>query len=93
MVDGIIDWRMSATAINNLVRGLTKPYIGAEFPYNGNQYKVWKSRVLDDIGYENIEPGKVVQVKNKSVVVKCAEGAIELLNLDPQLVVNEGEYL
>ena len=93
MVDGIIDWRMSATAINNLVRGLTKPYIGAEFSYNGNQYKVWKSRILDDIGYENIEPGKVVQVKNKTVVVKCAEGAIELLGLEPQLVISEGEYL
>lgn len=93
MVDGIIDWRMSATAINNLVRGLTKPYIGAEFSYNGNQYKVWKSRVLNEIGYENIEPGKVIDVNNKTVVVKCAEGAVELLNLDPQLVISKGEYL
>ena len=93
ILDGIIDWRMSARAINNLVRGLTKPYIGAEFSYNENQYKVWKSRMLDDVGYENIEPGKVIQVKNKTVIVKCAEGAIELLNVDPQLVISEGEYL
>ena len=31
--DGKIDWRMSAITIHNLVRGLTKPYIGAHIEY------------------------------------------------------------
>jgi methionyl-tRNA formyltransferase len=93
MADGIIDWRMSAIAINNLVRGLTKPYIGAEFCFNGNQYKVWKSKIVNDVGYENIEPGKVIKVKNKLLVVKCMSGAIELQSLEPELVISEGEYL
>ena len=31
--DGIIDWRMSSIGIYNLVRALTKPYIGAIFYY------------------------------------------------------------
>ena len=93
VLDGKIDWRMSPTAINNLVRALTRPYIGAEFSYKDQQYKVWKCRKHDDIGYENIEPGKVFQVKNKTLMVKCNGGAIELLNVEPQLVISEGEYL
>ncbi len=45
--DGEIDWRMSAMAIHNLVRGLTRPYIGAHFLNNGQEYKVWKTKVVN----------------------------------------------
>lgn len=38
--DGKIDWRMSAKSIFNLVRGLTKPYIGAYFLEDGKEIKV-----------------------------------------------------
>lgn len=92
-VDGIIDWRMSAAAINNLVRGLAKPYVGAEFLYHNDHYKVWASRVHVGLEYENIEPGKVVEVKNKKMIIKCNIGAIELLSIEPQLFIREGEYL
>jgi methionyl-tRNA formyltransferase len=33
--DGEIDWRMSSRSIHNLVRGLSKPYVGAHFVYRG----------------------------------------------------------
>jgi methionyl-tRNA formyltransferase len=39
--DGRIDWRMSARSIHNLVRGLTKPYVGAHFELNDEEIKVW----------------------------------------------------
>ena len=39
-LDGRIDWRMSAKSIHNLVRGLTRPYLGAEFIYDANTIKV-----------------------------------------------------
>lgn len=42
--DGKIDFRMSAYSIYNLVRALTKPYVGAHVVYNGKEYKVWKSK-------------------------------------------------
>ena len=38
--DGRIDWRMTAKSIRNLVRGLTKPYIGAHFELDGEIIKV-----------------------------------------------------
>ena len=37
--DGLIDWRMSAESIHNLIRGLTKPYFGAEFRHKKKSYK------------------------------------------------------
>ena len=44
--DGKIDWRMTAKSIHNLVRGLTKPYVGAHFELNDKQIKVWKTKVI-----------------------------------------------
>ena len=35
--DGVIDWRMSAQSIHNLVRGLSKPYVGAHFLTDGKE--------------------------------------------------------
>ena len=34
--DGIIDWRMSAVSIRNLIRALSDPYPGAVFQHEGN---------------------------------------------------------
>jgi len=92
--DGRIDWRMSASSIHNLVRGLTRPYIGAEFCLGDEVYKVWRSRPLDIAGIENSEPGKVLEVTARgSVVLKCGEQCIELLETEPVLHVAKGQYL
>lgn len=91
--DGLIDWRMGATTIHNLVRALTKPYVGAEFEYNKIDYKVWKTEVMRDVS-ANIEPGKVIAVgENNRPVIKCGDGAIQLIEMDPKIVISEGSYL
>jgi len=90
--DGKIDWRMSAYNINNLVRGLTRPYPGAHFEYNGENITVWKTSVLD-LGEQYIEPGKILNSSTKQIVVKCGEGAIAIENCDPQIEVQVGDYL
>ncbi len=41
-VDGKIDFRMTSRAIYNLVRALTKPYVGAHVKYNGQDVSIWK---------------------------------------------------
>jgi methionyl-tRNA formyltransferase len=94
MADGEIDWRMSAKNIYNLVRGLTHPYVGAGFILEGQEYKVWKSRIVTDIMAENIEPGKIISISESMVVtVKCGNECIELLEIEPSLSVSEGDYL
>lgn len=90
--DGKIDWRMSAQAIHNLVRGLTAPYVGAHFLVDGKEIKVWKTSVVMDIS-NNIEPGKVLMQTNSKLVVKCGVDAIALLDTQPEFKANVGSYL
>lgn len=90
--DGVIDWRMSARRIHNLIRALYHPYPGAAFRFNDEHITVWKSEV--DKAKENLEPGKVLEIKESSILIKCGEGALWLLehNLDHSLI-SEGDYL
>ena len=91
--DGRIDWRMSSHSIHNLVRGLSKPYVGAHFIYEEQSYKVWKAEKINDTGNENIEPGKVMKTSEDNLVVKCGEGCIKLLDIEPMMEFKEGMYL
>ena len=92
--DGEIDFRMSGYAIYNLVRGLTKPYVGAHFMYHGTECKVWKVQEIkgvENIG--NIEPGKVLKVyADGQFDVKAYDEVIRIVKCDP-ISVSEGEYL
>lgn len=90
--DGIIDWRMSAQSIHNLVRGLAKPYIGAHFIVDGQEIKVWKTAVVSDVSI-NIEPGRVLMQTDSRPVVKCGVDAICLLITEPSFEPIVGSYL
>lgn len=90
--DGVIDWRMSAESIHNLVRGLSTPYIGAHFFTEGNEIKVWKTMLSYDFP-TNIEPGRVLLNTEMGPIVKCGEGAICLLRTSPEFRPVEGVYL
>lgn len=93
--DGLIDWRMCAQDIHNLVRALTLPYPGSEFILeDGRLVKVWRTSVCTEPAPANCEPGKVLDVKNGKVLVKCAGNtAVWLLETEPKLKVAAGEYL
>lgn len=90
--DGQIDWRMSSKAIYDLVRALTKPYVGAHFVKDDTDYKVWKVREIMDDSYGNIEPGKVVSLTETGFIVKVWDNLIEVLSCDP-VEVTVGDYL
>jgi len=90
--DGRIDWRMSAQSIHDLVRGLTKPYVGAHFLLDGKEIKVWKTALYSQIE-KNIEPGKVIFRSVNGPVIKCLNGAICLIETEPSFELNVGDYL
>jgi methionyl-tRNA formyltransferase len=90
--DGKIDWRMSAESIHNLVRGLARPYIGAHFLRNTEVVRVWRCEVVPHRA-KNIEPGKIVKKNNLTYTVKCGDGALILLEIDPPVEMKLGEYL
>lgn len=91
--DGRIDWRMSGRAIYNLVRALTKPYVGAHFEYQGKEYKVWKVKEMETDSYQNIECGKVIEVFDLNhFLIKVYGGLIEVTECD-SVNLQKGDYL
>lgn len=92
ITDGLIDWRMSAESIHNLVRGLSKPYGGAHLIFKGSEIKVWKTTIWTDAP-ANIEPGKILFITEAGPVVKCGTGAICLTQTELGFKPSEGDYL
>ncbi len=90
--DGLIDWRMAAENIHNLVRALTKPYVGAEFLYLDQSIKVWATEIIYEVE-KNIEPGKVISSNQNFLIIKTGSHAIKINKMEPQLVLEEGIYL
>lgn len=90
--DGIIDWRMKAEDIHNLVRGLTRPYVGAHFECANQQIKVWKTAIELDAPM-NLEAGKVLGVDDGFILIKAGSGAIKLLDYAPKIQLKPGDYL
>ena len=94
IADGFIDWRMSAKNIYNLVRGLTRPYVGASFLHEGKAYKVWKTFAnIDSDTFENSEPGKILSVEGSKITVRCGEGIITLIDHEMSTLPPKGTYL
>ncbi|MCM3596566.1 formyl transferase [Metabacillus idriensis] len=95
--DGKIDWRMSAEGIYNLVRALTRPYPGAHCMFNDREVKIWKVKIVEDSAFissiKNLEPGKVLKFGNSANVVKCGDGAVQLIEHEFNDLLKEGSYL
>ena len=83
---------MSSQTIHNLVRGLTKPYVGAHFICDGKEIKFWKSETVKETTL-NIEPGKILSVDTRGVVVKTGIDALRLVDIEPQIILEQGKYL
>jgi len=89
--DGEIDFRMCSLSIYNLVRALTKPYAGAHVVYKGEDVKIWKVSE-EDCDLENIEPGKVLEVKENTILVKCYDKAVRIIEHEFKQLPKVGEY-
>ena len=90
--DGRIDFRMTSNAIYNLVRALTQPYVGAHVNYDGKEIKIWKV-VEEKFTANNLEPGKVLEIKQGEILVKTYDGAVRLLKHDFENLPSVNEYL
>ena len=94
VLDGKIDWRMSAQSIHNLVRALSNPYPGAFFSIKNKNFNVWKTELINLKDNLNIEPGKILSVSKKNhITVKCGEGSITLKVIEPKIALKKGDYL
>jgi len=89
--DRKIDFRMSSKAIYNLVRALTKPYIGSFLIYKEKKIIIWKVKMIKN-NQNHIESGKVLDINENKIIVKTYDGAIEILHHEFEELPNIGEY-
>ena len=91
-IDGKIDFRMTSQAIYNLVRALTKPYVGAHINYKDREIIVWKVKIVKN-NQGNIECGKILNINRGKILVKTYNGAIKITHHEFKRLPNVGEYL
>ena len=93
-MDGLIDWRMQAVDIHNLVRALSCPYPGAEFMYQNVSVCLRESSMTPDNFSNIIEPGRVLEIKDRKILVKCGgTSALWIKNLKINPTPAVGDYL
>lgn len=76
---GEIDWNNPAEKIHNLVRGLS-PFPSAYFIFNEKKYKIFKSRITEDL---LLKPGELKETKNE-LFVGTSGNAIQILEIQPE---------
>ena len=93
--DGLIEWRMPARGIYNLVRALSRPYVGAHALHKAEAFKVWSVSEASEQYSQKIEPGKVVEVDEaeNSFTVKCGIGAVIVEEHELTTLPKTGDYL
>ena len=91
--DGLIDWRMSAQGVYNLVRALAPPYPCAEFKIGDTHIKVPECSMVLGQYPANIEPGYILAKSSDSLLVKVeGSDAVLLEKLEINFAIN-GDYL
>jgi len=83
-----IDWTCKAERIHNLVRGLS-PYPAAwtsaedkRNPGRWSDVKIFETALAPDFGGDGFNPGEVSVTKD-SLYVKCGDGMLRILSLQP----------
>lgn len=74
-----IDWNQPGEKIYNLIRGLS-PYPAAYFLHNSKLYKVFSSRLKDDL---ILQPGEIKETKNE-IFIGTATTALEITEIQPE---------
>lgn len=79
--EAVIDWNWPAVKIMNLVRGLAMGPV-AQTLLDGKILKFHKVRALEESS--SMRPGQVARATEKSLIVQCGQGSLELLEIQPE---------
>ncbi|MFZ2854533.1 MAG: methionyl-tRNA formyltransferase, partial [Rhodocyclaceae bacterium] len=74
--EAALDWRQPAAALLRSIRAFN-PFPGAFSPFDGAPIKIWCAEATVGSG----EPGVVLEVDKRGIVVACGEGALRLTEL------------
>ena len=80
---GLIDWTMSATDIEQRVRGF-QPWPNAHTQHKGKRLIIWAAKVVNTSA-NDAEPGEVMAAHGEDLVVKTGHSsALRILELQPE---------
>ena len=72
-----INWNESAELINNKIRAMGSPYLGARTRMKGKIVIINKAEIVDDISFEIRQPGKVWKITEAGMpFVVCGKGML-----------------
>ena len=74
-----IDWTKTAQQVHNHVRGL-HPWPVAITEIQGKKFKIHETRPVEGTG----EPGQILELNKKGLVIACGEGAVEIRSLQAE---------
>lgn len=80
-----IDWNQSAREIFNKVRGMN-PFPVAHTTWNGERFKIYETKVSENItdsSVSDLQPGQVVEKTKKVLKVATGQGVLELRLVQP----------
>ena len=80
--DGLIDWSLPAESIRNLVRGLTRPYVGAHFLFRGQVVRLWKCEVSKFSDDEAV-PGQILEQYEGMPLIQTGLNSIVIVDSTP----------
>jgi methionyl-tRNA formyltransferase len=79
-----MNWSESAERCHNRVRAFS-PKPGAVASWNGRRLKIWRTELADNVPHDPSKlPGDVLQADAHGIVVVCVNGALRLLELQPE---------
>ena len=73
--ESLIDWRLSATALDQRVRAFD-PVPGASSLLQGEAIKVWACRPAAEVGTVAVPPGTILQADADGLAVQCGSGVL-----------------
>lgn len=89
--DGEALWNsFTSSQVFNLVRALTKPYVGAHTNLRGQKLLIWRSILMPEseiMSFQKFRPGEVCAVRDDGFVVKTIDGSILITDYE---VANQG---
>ena len=80
--DGEINWYAPTIESYNLIRALTRPYVGAHSFQAGNRITVWRAALptgSSRFAGEECEPGMVVAMQSGEIHVRTGDGYLRIL--------------
>ena len=83
--DGYIQWKASAEDVHKLIRASSHPYPGAYSFVNGEKIKIYSATLRPE--FTGVS-GRVIAVEQGKPIITCAEGAIELGEIQSSQPVN-----